>query len=287
MLLEFDKRDRAALFRERLGTALTRSGLSRAALARAVRVDRSSITQMLSDDGTRVPGGHVVAACAQVLDVSSDWLLGLTDRPEQAGALLESSLSISETGRATSLDDQIFDWHREAEGYKIRHVTAPLPDLLKTDAILQWEYAPLTRRRPTEAIEATAERLGWLRQTESDYEMAMAVHELDSFARGEGYYAGLAAEARLAQLDWMITLYDRLYPSFRLFLYDARAGYSAPLTVFGPKMAVLYIGRHYIAFRDRDRVRSVSRHFDWLVREAQIDARDVLDHLRGLRDLVV
>ena len=36
MLLEFDKRDRAALFRERLGTALTRSGLSRAALARVL-----------------------------------------------------------------------------------------------------------------------------------------------------------------------------------------------------------------------------------------------------------
>ena len=117
-----DKRRVAATFRERLAGALTASNLSRAALARAIGVDRSSITQMLAGGETRMPGGHVVAACAQALDVSADWLLGLTDRPEQAGALLASSFSISETGRATGLDDQIFAWHREAEGYKVRKI---------------------------------------------------------------------------------------------------------------------------------------------------------------------
>ncbi|WP_224815546.1 helix-turn-helix domain-containing protein [Hasllibacter sp. MH4015] len=286
MLDLIDKRERADLFRDRLMAALTASGLSRAALARAVQVDRSTVTQMLADGDSRVPGGHVVAACAQALDVSADWLLGLTDRPEQAGALLESSLSISETGRATTLDDQIFEWQQEAEGYKIRHVPATLPDVLKTDAMLRWEYAPITNRRPDEAIDAAAERLDWLRLTLSDYEMAMAVHEIDSFARGEGYYKGLAAADRIEQLDWMIEVYDRLYPGLRIFLFDARAVYSSPVTVFGPMMAVIYMGRHYIAFRDRDRVRAVTQHFDWLVREATVSARDIPDYLRGLRDQV-
>ena len=283
MLIKPDKRSVSATFRERLATALTVSGKSRAALARAVGVDRSSITQMLAEGETRMPGGHVVAACAQALDVSADWLLGLSDRPEQAGALLDSSLSISETGRATGLDDQIFAWHREAEGYKIRHVPATLPDMLKTNAMLQWEYAPVTHRRPDEAIDAAAERLDWMRLTESDYEMAMAIHEMESFARGEGYYAGLSVDVRAAQMDWLSQLYEQFYPSLRIFLFDARQVYSSPVTVFGPKMAVIYMGRHYIAFRDRDRVRTVTRHFDWLVREAAVSARAVPDYLKGLR----
>ena len=284
MLQEIDKRDRARLFQERLVTALTISGLSRAALARAVGVDRSTITQILSSDSARVPGGHVVAACAQALDVSADWLLGLTNRPEQAGKLLESSLSISETGRATTLDDQIFEWQREAEGYKIRHVPAALPDVLKTNAMLRWEYAPLTHKRPDAAIHAAAERLDWMRLTESDYEMALPIHELESFARAEGYYSGLDPDIRRAQLDWMAEVYDRLYPGLRIFLFDARALYSAPVTVFGPKMAVIYIGQHYIAFRDRDRVRAITRHFDVLVREASISARNIPALLARLRE---
>lgn len=278
-----DKRRVAATFRDRLSAALMTSGMSRAALARAVGVDRSSVTQMLAEGDTRMPGGHVVAACAQALDVSADWLLGLSNRREQAGALLDSSLSISETGRATGLDDQIFAWHREAEGYKIRHVPATLPDMLKTNAMLRWEYAPVTHRRPDAAIDAAAERLDWMRLSESDYEIAIAMHELESFARAEGYYTGLSAEIRRAQLDWLLEIYTQFYPSLRIFLFDARQLWSAPVTVFGPKMAVIYLGQHFLAFRDRDRVRTLSQHFDWLVREAAISARAVPDHLRALR----
>ena len=278
-----DKRRVAATFRDRLSAALMTSGMSRAALARAVAVDRSSVTQMLAEGDTRMPGGHVVAACAQALDVSADWLLGLSNRPEQAGALLDSSLSISETGRATGLDDQIFAWHREAEGYKIRHVPATLPDMLKTNAMLRWEYAPVTHRRPDAAIDAAAERLDWMRLSESDYEIAIAMHELESFARAEGYYTGLSADIRRAQLDWLLEIYTQFYPSLRIFLFDARQLWSAPVTVFGPKMAVIYLGQHFLAFRDRDRVRTLSQHFDWLVREAAISARAVPDHLRAMR----
>jgi hypothetical protein len=42
------------------------------------------------------------------------------------------------------IDEAIFGWHREAAGYKIRHVPATLPDMLKTRAMVEWEYAPAT-----------------------------------------------------------------------------------------------------------------------------------------------
>ena len=51
-----DKRRVAATFRDRLAIALMATGKSRAVLARAVGVDRSSITQMLAPGDTRMPG---------------------------------------------------------------------------------------------------------------------------------------------------------------------------------------------------------------------------------------
>lgn len=277
-----DKRARAHLFRDRLTSAMETAGVTRAGLARAVGIDRSTVTQMLSDRDVRMPGGHVVAAMATVLGVSSDWLLGLSDRPEQAGELPATSLSISETGRDTGADDQIFAWHEEAAGYKIRHVPATLPDLLKTDALMRWEYASETVKTPGQAIAAAQARLDWLRGTTSDYEIAIPAHELASFAAGTGYYAGLDREIRLEQLDWLATVSEQLFPGLRLFLFDARRVFSAPLTVFGPRLAVIYVGHHYVTFRDRERVRAMSHHFDWLVRTATVSDRDFAAHVSQL-----
>ncbi|MDG4648600.1 helix-turn-helix transcriptional regulator [Roseibacterium sp. SDUM158017] len=281
-----DKRDRTQLFRDRLEAAMQAAGISRAGLARAVGVDRSTVTQMLSGKEVRMPGGHVVAGLATTLGVSADWLLGLSDQPEQVGDLLATSLSISETGRATGTDDQIFAWHEEAAGYKIRHVPATLPDVLKTDGLMRWEYAPETVKTPGQAIAAAHARLEWMRGTTSDYEIAVPMHELESFAFGTGYYAGLDPVNRREQLDWLITVYEQLYPTLRVFLFDARIVYSAPLTVFGPRLAVIYVGHHYVTFRDRERVRTMSRHFDWLVREAVVSDRSFVQHVETLRQAV-
>ena len=64
-----------------------------------------------------------------------------------------------------------------------------------------------------------------------------------------------------------------------MFLYDARRLFSAPITDFGPLLAVIYLGRNYLAFRDTVRVQAISSHFDLLVREADISARDLPRHL--------
>ena len=57
-----------------------------------------------------------------------------------------------------------------------------------------------------------------------------------------------------------------------------------PITVFGPQLAVIYLGRHYLAFRDSARVETITQHFDLLVREAEVGARDMPDYLRSMRD---
>ena len=276
-----DKRLRAAVFRTRLAEAMADRGLSQAGLARETGVDRSTISQLLMSE-KRLPNAQLAADCALALGVSADWLLGLSGRPEPVADLLATQLTETKAPRAL-MDEAIFGWHQEAAGYKIRHVPATLPDMLKTRAMVEWEYAPQLGRSAEQALGAFEDQLAWMRGARSDYEIALPLHELAAFAEGSGYYAGVPAQVRLDQIDRLIDLTSTLYPALRLYLFDAQRVFSAPVTVFGPKLAVLYLGRHYLAFRDTARVDSFTRHFDWLVREADLGARDVPDHLRGLR----
>lgn len=276
-----NRSERAILFRARLAEAMAARGMSQAALARACGVDRSTVSQVLAP-GKRVPGADFAASSAQALGVSADWLLGLSARPEPLADILAASLSITEAPRAL-IDETIFAWHREAAGYKIRHVPATLPDMLKTRSMLAWEYEHHLGRSPEQAIGASEDRFAWMRAAHSDYEIALPLHELAALAEGSGYYRGLAPAVRREQMDRFIALADELYPRLRLYLFDARRLFSAPLTVFGPLLAAIYLGRHYIAFRDAARVASLTVHFDWLVREAAQGARDVPSHLRALR----
>jgi len=282
MMEKTDKRSRADLFRLRLTKALEDRGCSQSALARAVGVDRSTISQLLKGQGARLPNAQVVGECARALGVSADWLLGLTDRPETAADILATSMSVTQAPRAL-VDEQIFQWHKEAAGYKIRHVPAGLSDMLKTREMLEWEYAPHLGRSTKQAIGASEDRLEWMRGTQSDYEIAMPLFEIHSLVRGEGYYAGLPRDIREAQVDRLLEVAQQLYPRLRIYLYDARRLYSAPITIFGPLLGVIYIGQTYMAFRDTERVQALTGHFDHLVREAHVTARQLPDHLRSLR----
>lgn len=282
MQQRLDKRARSDLFRIRLAAAMAEKGVSQSALGRAVGVDRSTVSQLLSGAGARLPNAQVAAECAAHLGVSADWLLGLSDRPERIADILATTLTMTEAPRAL-VDEQIFAWHREAAGYKIRHVPAALPDMLKTHEMLRWEYAPHLGRTVDQAIGASEDRLSWMRGARSDYEIALPLHELTAFATATGYYEGLPADVRLRQIDRLIELTDQLYPALRLYLFDARRVFSAPITVFGPLLAVLYLGRHYLAFRDSDRVANITTQFDWLVREAAVEAHALPAHLTALR----
>ncbi|MEO1106495.1 MAG: helix-turn-helix transcriptional regulator [Pseudomonadota bacterium] len=279
---KLDKRVRAAQFRLRLARAMEDRQTSQSALARSIGVDRSTVSQLLADDGARLPNAHVIGGCAAALGVSADWLLSLSNRPESAAELLAGSLSMTEAPRAL-VDERIFQWHQEAAGYKIRYVPATLPDMLKTRAVLEWEYAPHLGRTADQAIGASEDRLTWMRSAQSDYEIAMPLFEIRSFALGEGYYEGLPLEVRLEQIDHLLALCEQLYPRLRIYLFDAKRLYSAPVTIFGPLLCVFYAGSHYMAFRDRDRIEVFTRHFDTLIREADMTARHFPQHLRELR----
>ena len=269
-----DKRERARIFKRRLGEAMAAAGLTRSALAASIRVDRSTVSQLLSPDEPRLPNGQVVAELAAALNVSADWLLGLTAESAPAADILEGSLQIQGAARAP-VDENLFAWYQEATGYKVRHVPATLPDMMKTEAVLRLEYRDYAAKTSDQAIADTRGKLAYTRAPETDVELSMPVQRLTGFARGHGIWQGLPRPERRAQLERMARLARELYPSLRLYLFDTRTHYSVPYTVFGPLRAAVYIGQSYFVFNTTKHVRALAAHFDDLVRAATVQADEV------------
>lgn len=274
IIILMNKNDRAELFRQRLQDAMQRTGTSRSELARAASVDRSTIASLLNEQECRLPNAHLAAECASKLQVSSDWLLGLTDRSELSAELLSAQCELTDAQR-TPADEQLVQWHKEAAGYKIRHVPATFPDILKTDAVLDFEYASFIDKSAAQAQNASRETNHWLQAPGSDYEICMPLHQIDSMIQGVGYWAGLSTTARRLQARHFIEQSEQRYPSLRTYLCDYKRIYSAPLSVFGPLLAVVYVGRQYLVFRERRQVQALTEHFDSCVRYADVDARSV------------
>ena len=269
-----NKRARSDLFRNRLQKAMDLKGDTQSSLARKTGADRSTLSQILAGTTPRLPNGQLVAQCANSLGVSADWLLGLSDQPDSLEQILEQAMTMVDAPRAL-IDAQIFAWHQKAAGYKIRHVPSGLPDMVKIRSMLEWEYAPSLGHTIDLAIASAEDRLNWMRQAQSDYEIALPIHELQAFARAEGYYSGCPRQIRIEQLKHLAQLTAQLYPVMRFSLFDARKIYSAPITIFGPLLAVIYLGQKYLVFRVPDRIQALSQHFDGLIREAEISTREL------------
>ena len=269
-----DKRARSDLFRNRLQKAMDLKGDTQSSLARKTGADRSTLSQILAGTTPRLPNGQLVAQCANSLGVSADWLLGLSDQPDSLEQILEQAMTMVDAPRAL-IDAQIFAWHQKAAGYKIRHVPSGLPDMVKIRSMLEWEYAPSLGHTIDLAIASAEDRLNWMRQAQSDYEIALPIHELQAFARAEGYYSGCPRQIRIEQLKHLAQLTAQLYPVMRFSLFDARKIYSAPITIFGPLRAVIYLGQKYLVFRVPARIQALSQHFDGLIREAEIGTREL------------
>ncbi len=274
-----DKRDLSAVFRERLRLLVTRSGRNQSAFAAAVGIDRSALSQLLSGTTTRLPRAETLLNIAAEHRVSLDWLLGLSQDEGLTGELRQS-FEIEEGHGAFDLT-LLAKWHAEAAGTKIRYVPAGIPDLLRTEALIDYEAGISNRSRESQ-VDETQYRIDYNRRPETDMEVCMPRHTLEIFARGMGVWDRFPPAARRAQLEHMARLLDDLYPSFRLFLYDGRQRYSVPYTIFGQLRAAIYVGDMYLVLNATDPIRTLTRHFDQLIRAAEVNAHEAADFARAL-----
>lgn len=275
-----DKRDLSGTFRERLKGLLQRSGLNQSAFAAAVGIDRSALSQLLSGTSARLPRAETLLNIAAEHQVSLDWLLGLSQDEGITGELRQS-LEITEAEGGFN-DTLLAKWHAEAVGTKIRYVPAGIPDLLRTEAVILYEAEAMPQSRTTQISEAQY-RVDYNRRPETDMEVCMPRQTLELFAKGEGLWRNLPEHVRAEQIVHMARLLDDLYPTFRLFLYDGRKRYSAPYTIFGPFRAALYMGGMYLVLSATSSVTTLTRHFDGLIRGAEINAHEAADFVKGLR----
>ena len=222
-------------------------------------------------------------ALALALQVSLDWLLGLSQEKQLGADILEQSLLIEPGDRETA-ERRLLQWHDEAVGYKIRYVPATLPDLFKTDAVIDHEFRPFTAVPPETARRRAAGQLAYTRLPETDMEVCTTVQSLRVFALGQGIWRDLPKDARLRQLDEMIRLTDELYPTFRWFLFDGLQRFSVPVTIFGNQRAAVYMGQMFFVFTTTDHIRVLTRHFDDLIRAAVVQPPAIPALLRDLRN---
>jgi transcriptional regulator with XRE-family HTH domain len=274
-----DKRDIAETFRTRLTTLVGRSGENQSAFAARIGIDRSALSQLLAGSATRLPRAETLINIALRHSVSLDWLLGIS-QDEGLGSEIRESLEIEEG--AGGFDRTLLaKWHAEASGTKIRYVPAGIPDLLRTDALIDYE-AGITRRDAEAQHDEKQYRIDYNRRPETDMEVCMPRHTLEIFARGLGVWSGFPEELRKAQLAHMARLLDDLYPGFRLYLYDGRQRYSVPYTIFGQLRAAIYMGDMYVVLNATETVRTLTRHFDNLIRAAEINAHEAAGFAREL-----
>jgi len=268
-----DKRDTVTIFRDRLGRLIERSRLSQARFAADAGLDRSTLSQLLSDANVRLPRAETIARIATRHNVSIDWLLGVS-QSEEGGTDILRQLEI-EPGERSHADELVDRWHREAAGYKIRYVPMTLPDLLKTDEVIEYEYALRATAAAEARKEQAEERLADSRKPETDMEVCTSFQLIEDFARGNGVWSDLSVEQRTRQLARFSELTDELYPTLRWFLFDGRRNYAIPYTIFGPQRAAVYIGEMFFVFNSTEHIRVLTRHFDNLIRQAVVQPNEV------------
>ena len=247
--------------------------MSRTMFAQHIGIDRSTLSQLLSPGNTRLPRVETLAAIAAWQQVSIDWLVGVTHAGVMQAELVTEQTTFEREAPDRS-GEKLRAWLSEAIGYKIRHVPSSLPDLLKTDAVIRYELDDSTASHQ-QRIDTASARLSWTRGPETDFECCSSIQSVEGFARGEGIWRRHGRDERVAQLEQMERLADELYPTLRWFLFDARVRFAVPVTIYGPLRAALYLGQMYLVLTSNEPIRTLTMHFEDLIRAAVLQPPDV------------
>ncbi|MDF1668460.1 MAG: helix-turn-helix transcriptional regulator [Roseovarius sp.] len=257
-----DKRHLSAMFRDRLKHLLAAETKNLAGFLRETGIDRSALSQFLDPSIDRLPRAETLRRISEARGVSVDWLLGLDNAPEGRQSISSSFQIETAKDAATS---PLHDWHKQADGRKLRYVPSTLPDMMQlgSDTVETPDDSGI-RGTGVENV------LDGIEPTEMDIEIAMPVQTLRDLAAQTGLWRGACPAQCKRQLQHMADLCDEKFPALRLHLYDGTSAFSAPFTVFGKQRVALYIGEAYLVLTGRAEIEAFVQRFDALVRIALI-----------------
>ena len=188
--------DRVNIFRERIAEVIANSGLNHSRFAQSIGVDRSTLSQLLSNQNLRLPRADTIASIAERYQVSVDWLLGLTNEGRLGADLLRGPLEFEDFSES-SANQRLLEWHQEASNYRVRYVPATLPDLIKTEQTASYEFRRYGVGRTDQSIRDTHVLLVQQRQVESEMEVCQSLQDIEAFALGEGIWRDLPLADRI------------------------------------------------------------------------------------------
>ena len=274
------KRETVDLFRLRLSELIASTGTSRARFAAKAGLDRSTLSQLLSEDNVRLPRADTIARIATRHSVSADWLLGLSEVPQITADVVPRP--VVATGADDPDSEHLRHWHDEARGAKVRYVPSSLPDQVKTEAVIHYENAKLSLAGAQAMWRDARARIDHAGTNASEIEVCSSRQSVEMFARGEGLWRQMPPRERRRQLEHMAQVVETLYPSYRWFLFDARECFAAPYTIFGQKRAALYVGAMYFVFTSTEHIRELTAHFAGLIRHARVQPNETASFIRTL-----
>ncbi len=271
----------ASLFRRRLRELIVRSGLNDAGFAAKAGIDRSTLSLLFEPKQDRLPRMATLIQIARAHGASTDWLLGLSDQPENIAD--GATTGLISPNADDPADATLRRWHREAGGQIVRYVPATLPDAFKTDAVIAHEFR-LLDGGAAEARDIMRDRIAQARAGHSTVIACCPRQALEALALGEGVWRRLALRERRRQLSHIMTLAAELYPAYRWHLFDGRAVQASPYTVFGDTRAAVYLGSLYLVLTAHGMISALTQHFDGLVRRAVVQPSGIAAYAKQLLD---
>jgi transcriptional regulator with XRE-family HTH domain len=278
-----DYASRVVIFRDRITQVMSKNNLNHSQFAKSIGVDRSTLSQLLSENDLRLPRADTLASIAENCNVSVDWLLGITDTGSLNTQLLTGPLEFEQYCESNP-ETRLIQWYSEAQHYKVRYTPSTLPDFMKLEQVVACEFQRYGVGKIDQSIRESQFLLAQLRDGKSEMETCMSLQDLQSFARGQGVWEDVPIAIRQQQLRHMRILNQELYPRFRWYLFDGRKMYTAAFTVFGPLRAVVFLGQHFLVLNSAKHVRLLTRRFEDLIRHAMVHPHNINTMLKQLLD---
>ncbi|MEZ5247646.1 MAG: AAA family ATPase [Ilumatobacteraceae bacterium] len=275
MRLVIDRRAVLDTFRERLDAVVRRSGLGRGGFAEHLQIDRSTMSQLLSPANRRLPRAETLVEIASSQQVSIDWLLGLSNAGPMQAEMLQEQTSFAVDALAPN-DERLIGWFEESAW--LQDPLRPVDDPRSVEV----RAAHPLRARPLRRVSTRAEDRDRCSAARVDPQPRHRPRDVHQRAVGRvvrsrrAHLARPGRGAATAQMEHMIELTSELYPSLRWFLFDGLQRFAAPVTIFGPQRAALYLGQMYLVLTSTEHVRTLTTHFDDLVRGAVVHLHEMV-----------
>ena len=261
-----DKKSLFKCFQIRFNETFSNLGCTQAEFSRLSGVDKTIIAQLINSDDIRLIRMDTIYQIAKALNVSSDWLLGLSNSPEQATNILSQSIYMDPIEDYDPIEEPIFKFLHDNKGMKARYVSASLLDHFKTPETLSYETGLSLKKIEPLYSES---QYGGIELSDYDFEACQSIHQLNSFAKGEDAWSGFSKKDRKHQLEYMRSRVEALYPTYKVYLYDDLSYFSVPFTIFGRQTAAVWTGNGYLIFKNDSYVRIFVKLFNRILKSAE------------------